>query len=65
MKFQVSLSFFVWSSSETHKQEYIEQYLSKGPYGRQVGLFDIIFLHIFTRQGHTHLLTKIREKIVY
>ena len=42
---------------------YIDHFLSKGPYGWQVGPFDKnFFLLFFNCQGHTHILTKIREK---
>ena len=40
-----------------------DHYLSKVRYGWQVGPLDKIFiLQIFNRQGHTHILTKIRER---
>ena len=40
-----------------------DHYLPKGRYGWQVGPLDKIFiLQIFNRQGHKHILTKIRER---
>ena len=39
----------------------LDQYLSKGSYGWQVVPFDNFF-QMLNRQGHTHILTKIREK---
>ena len=46
--------------------DHIDHYSSKGSTGRQVSPFDKnFFLQILHHKGHTHILTKIREKIVY